>query len=68
MGGFSMKQTKKLTRSQREFLTRKCSVNDVTVYRLVEETKENLCVMSVSENKIICYDKETGNELYRKEL
>ena len=63
-----MKQTKKLTRSQREFLTRKCSVNDVTVYRLVEETKENLCVMSVSENKIICYDKETGNELYRKEL
>ena len=63
-----MKQTKKLTRSQREFLTRKCSVNDVTGYSLVEETKENLCVMSVSENKIICYDKETGNELYRKEL
>ena len=63
-----MKQTKKLTRSQREFLTRKCSVNDVIGYRLVEETKENLCVMSVSENKIICYDKETGNELYRKEL
>ena len=63
-----MKQTKKLTRSQREFLTRKCGVKDTKGYRLVEETKENLCVMSVSENKIICYDKETGNELYRKEL
>lgn len=51
-----MKQTKKLTRNQREFLEKKHGV-DTTKARLVEETKDYLKVQ-IDGGVIIKYDKE----------
>lgn len=51
-----MKQTKKPTRGQREFLERKYHIDTVGV-RIVEETKEYIKVQHMSGN-IVAYDKE----------
>ena len=51
-----MKQTKKLTRNQREFLEKKYAV-DTTKARLVEETKDSLRVQ-IDGGVIITYLKE----------
>ena len=45
-----MKQTKKLTRSQRIFLERECNIKDTVGIRCVEETKEYLKVQCVKGN------------------
>ena len=51
-----MKQTKKLTRNQREFLERKYHINTLGV-RLVGESKDNLTVQ-FPDGKTMCYSKE----------
>lgn len=50
-----MKQTKKLTRSQREYLKKKHKV-DTTKARLVEETKEYI-IIQFEDNTIVKYAK-----------
>lgn len=56
-----MKQTKKLTRNQKEFLDRKCHVDPVGV-RLIEDTKDYLKVHLMS-GRIVSYSYETGKEI-----
>lgn len=56
-----MKQTKKLTRNQREFLDNKCHVDPVGV-RLIEDTKDYLKVQLMS-GAIKTYDKTNGKEI-----
>ena len=50
-----MKQTKKLTRNQREYLERYHDV-DISKARLVEETKDYITILI--DDEIIKYDKE----------
>ena len=56
-----MKQTKKLTRNQREFLDNKCHVDPVGV-RLIEDTKDYLKVQLMS-GRIVSYSYKTGKEI-----
>ena len=56
-----MKQTKKLTRNQKEFLERKCRIDHVGV-RLIEETKDFLKVQLMS-GCIKTYDRTTAKEI-----
>ena len=52
-----MKQTKKLTRNQREFLEKKYKINTRGV-RLVEETKDYITVQFPDENVFKYHKKE----------
>ena len=52
-----MKQTKKLTRNQRELLENRFGVKNTSIYRLVEETKEFLTVQNISNGNIKRFDK-----------
>lgn len=56
-----MKQTKKLTRNQKEFLDRKCHIDPVGV-RLIEDTRDYLKVQLMS-GRIVTYDYKTGKEI-----
>ena len=56
-----MKQTKKLTRNQREFLENKCHIDYVGV-RLIEDTRDYLKVQLMS-GCIKTYDRTTGEEI-----
>lgn len=56
-----MKQTKKLTRNQREFLNKKCNI-DTTGVRLIEDTKEYIKIQLFN-GRITSYDYETGKEI-----
>ena len=58
-----MKQTKKLTRSQREFLSRNCHIETVGV-RLIEDTKDYVKVQLMS-GEIKTYDRTTGKEIVK---
>lgn len=51
-----MKQTKKLSRSQREYLKKAHKV-DTTVARLVEETKDYITIQFVDSNSVVKYNK-----------
>ena len=57
-----MKQTKKLTRNQREFLQNKCGLHDCEGVRLIEETRDFLKVQFMS-GCIKTYDKTTRKEI-----
>lgn len=56
-----MKQTKKPTRSQKEFLDKKCHIEPVGI-RVVEDTKEYIKVQLMS-GCIKTYDRPTGKEI-----
>ena len=62
MRGVTMKQSKKLTRSQRIFLEKECGFQDVVGVRCIEETKDYLKVQLFSGN-IVTYDKQTGGKI-----
>lgn len=57
-----MKQTKKLTRNQREFLQDRCGLYDCVGVRLIEDTKDFIKVQLMS-GCIKTYDKTTGKEI-----
>ena len=52
-----MKQTKKLTRNQRELLEKRFGVKNTSLYRLVEETNEFITVQNISRGNIKRFDK-----------
>lgn len=52
-----MKQTKKLTRNQRELLEKRFGVKNTNVYRLVEETNDFITVQNVQRGNIKRFDK-----------
>lgn len=56
-----MKQTKKLTRNHKEFLSKKCHIDTVGV-RLIEDTKNYLKVQLMS-GRIVSYNYATGKEI-----
>ena len=62
MRGVTMKQSKKLTRSQRIFLEKECGFQYVVDVRCIEETKDYLKVQLFNGN-IVTYDKYTGGKI-----